>query len=110
MASDLPPPYTAMSRHPMMPRANHDETARFNFLTHFNRYLSGGIGAGNKLVIFASGFLPGGNPATERVSLSLDLVEASPVRLQLINQLGQVIRQENLGLQEAGFPTEYGIG
>ncbi|MEL6637536.1 MAG: hypothetical protein AAFR05_12370 [Bacteroidota bacterium] len=37
------------------------------------------------------------------MSLSLDLVEASPVRLQLINQLGQVIRQENLGLQEAGL-------
>ncbi|MGB3806944.1 MAG: class I SAM-dependent methyltransferase [Erythrobacter sp.] len=49
MASDLPPPYTAMTRHEMMPRASHDEVARFNFLTHFNRYLSGAIGAGNKL-------------------------------------------------------------
>ncbi|MGB3712499.1 MAG: methyltransferase domain-containing protein [Erythrobacter sp.] len=49
MASDLPPPYTAMTRHEMMPRASHDEVARFNFLTHFNRYLSGPIGAGNKL-------------------------------------------------------------
>ena len=49
MASDLPPPYTALTRHPMMPRTNHDEAARFNFLTHFNRYLSGPIGGGNKL-------------------------------------------------------------
>lgn len=49
MASDLPPPYTAMTRHPMMPKASQDETARFNFLTHFNRFLSGNIGAGNKL-------------------------------------------------------------
>ncbi|MFN3864263.1 MAG: class I SAM-dependent methyltransferase [Erythrobacter sp.] len=49
MAKDLPPPYTAMSRHPMMPRVSHDEAARFNFLTHFNRYLSGPIGAGNRL-------------------------------------------------------------
>ncbi len=49
MASDLPPPYTALTRHPMMPRAAHDEAARFNFLTHFNRYLSGPLGAGNKL-------------------------------------------------------------
>ncbi|MEE4200321.1 class I SAM-dependent methyltransferase [Erythrobacter sp.] len=49
MATDLPPPYTAMTRHAMMPRASHDETARFNFLTHFNRYLSGAIGAGNKI-------------------------------------------------------------
>ena len=49
MAKDLPPPYTAMSRHPMMPRTSHDEAARFNFLTHFNRYLSGPIGGGNRL-------------------------------------------------------------
>jgi len=33
----------------MMPRTTHDEAARFNFLTHFNRYLSGTIGAGNKI-------------------------------------------------------------
>jgi hypothetical protein len=32
-----------MTRHPMTPRAAHDEVARFNFLTHFNRYLSGTI-------------------------------------------------------------------
>lgn len=49
MAKDLPPPYTAMSRHAMMPRTSHDEAARFNFLTHFNRYLSGPVGAGNRL-------------------------------------------------------------
>ncbi len=47
--SDLPPPYTMLTWHEMMPRTSHDETARFNFLTHFNRYLSGTIGAGNKL-------------------------------------------------------------
>jgi SAM-dependent methyltransferase len=49
MSRDLPPPYTALTRHPMMPRANHDEAARFNFLTHFNRYISGTLGAGNRL-------------------------------------------------------------
>lgn len=49
MSTDLPPPYTALTRHPMMPEASHDEAARFNFLTHFNRYISGQIGAGNKL-------------------------------------------------------------
>lgn len=49
MGKDLPPPYTALTRHPMMPRTNHDEAARFNFLTHFNRYISGTLGAGNKL-------------------------------------------------------------
>ncbi len=47
--SDLPPPYTALTRHPMMARTSHDEAARFNFLTHFNRYLSGTIGQGNRL-------------------------------------------------------------
>lgn len=49
MAIDLPPPYTALTRHPMMPRTTHDETARFNFLTHFNRFLSGPLGQGNRL-------------------------------------------------------------
>lgn len=49
MGKDLPPPYTALTRHPMMPRTNHDEAARFNFLTHFNRYISGTLGGGNKL-------------------------------------------------------------
>lgn len=57
MKKDLPPPYTALTRHPMMPRTNHDESARFNFLTHFNRYLSGTLGAGNKLA-YESRVLP----------------------------------------------------
>lgn len=48
MTSDLPPPYTALTRHPMMPRASHDEAARFNFLTHLNRHLSGTLGPGNR--------------------------------------------------------------
>ncbi len=48
MSKDLPPPYTALTRHPMMPRTNHDEAARFNFLTHFNRYISSTLSAGNK--------------------------------------------------------------
>ncbi len=48
MSSDLPPPYTALTRHPMMPRTSHDETARFNFLTHLNRHLSGSLGGGNR--------------------------------------------------------------
>lgn len=47
--SDLPPPYTALTRHPMLPRPDHDEAARFNFLTHLNRYISGTLGSGNKL-------------------------------------------------------------
>lgn len=46
---DLPPPYTALTRHPMLPRPSHDEAARFNFLTHLNRYLSGVLGPGNRL-------------------------------------------------------------
>lgn len=49
MSAELPPPYTALTRHPMLARTNHDEAARFNFLTHLNRYLSGPLGAGNRL-------------------------------------------------------------
>lgn len=47
--TDIPPPYSALTRHPMMPRTSHDETARFNFLTHFNRFLSGPLGPGNRV-------------------------------------------------------------
>ena len=49
MSAELPPPYSALTRHSMLARTSHDETARFNFLTHLNRYLSGTLGAGNKL-------------------------------------------------------------
>ncbi|WP_062343772.1 class I SAM-dependent methyltransferase [Novosphingobium sp. CCH12-A3] len=49
MKDKIPPPYTALQRHPMMPQASHDEAARFNFLTLFNRYLSGEIGRGNRI-------------------------------------------------------------
>ena len=49
MSAELPPPYSALTRHPMLARTSHDETARFNFLTHLNRYLSGTLGPGNKL-------------------------------------------------------------
>lgn len=46
---DVPPPYTAVTRHPLFPVAGHDEAARFNFLTGLNRYLSGTIGQGNRI-------------------------------------------------------------
>jgi len=46
---DVPPPYTAVARHPLFPEPRHDEAARFNFLTNLNRYLSGNIGAGNRI-------------------------------------------------------------
>jgi ubiquinone/menaquinone biosynthesis C-methylase UbiE len=49
MSADLPPPYSALTRHPMLARTSHDEAARFNFLTHLNRYLSGTLGPGNRL-------------------------------------------------------------
>lgn len=46
---DVPPPYTAVARHALFPEPAHDEAARFNYLTHLNRYLSAGIGAGNRI-------------------------------------------------------------
>lgn len=46
---DVPPPYRAISVHEMMPVANHDEAARFDFLAGFNKFLSGSLGQGNKL-------------------------------------------------------------
>lgn len=46
---DVPPPYTAVAQHGMFPAVTHDEAARYNFLANLNRYLSGEIGAGNRL-------------------------------------------------------------
>ncbi|MFN6934626.1 MAG: class I SAM-dependent methyltransferase, partial [Tsuneonella sp.] len=49
MTAPPPPPFTALTRHPMLPDVSHDEAARFNFLAGLNQYLSGAIGAGNRL-------------------------------------------------------------
>lgn len=46
---NLPPPYTKVARHGMFPVPQHDEVARYNYLTLFNRYLSGTVGAGNRI-------------------------------------------------------------
>lgn len=35
-----PPDYRAVGRHAVLPNPTHDETARFNFLTHVNRHLA----------------------------------------------------------------------
>lgn len=47
MKQDVPPPYTAVTRHAVFPNPTHDEAARYDFLTAFNKYLSGAIGVGN---------------------------------------------------------------
>ena len=57
MAADVPPPYTALTRHPMLPEVGHDEAARFNFLANFNRHLSGALGTGNRIA-YESRVLP----------------------------------------------------
>lgn len=49
MKQDVPPPYTAVTRHAVFPTPTHDEAARYDFLTAFNKYLSGAIGVGNTL-------------------------------------------------------------
>ncbi|AJP72781.1 class I SAM-dependent methyltransferase [Sphingomonas hengshuiensis] len=49
MKQDVPPPYTAVTQHPIFPVPSHDEAARYNFLANFNKYLSGTVAAGNKL-------------------------------------------------------------
>lgn len=44
---DIPPPYTAVTRHGVFPTPRHDEAARFNFLANLNKYLAGALGRGN---------------------------------------------------------------
>ena len=45
---DVPPPYTAVTRHGMFPTPRHDEAARFDFLANLNKYLAGTLGPGNQ--------------------------------------------------------------
>ena len=49
MKQDVPPPYGALTRHPLTPPIGHDDAARFNFLANLNKYLSGTLGPGNKI-------------------------------------------------------------
>ena len=50
MKQDVPPPYTAVTRHAVFPQASHDEAARFNFLTRIQQISVGRRSApGNKL-------------------------------------------------------------
>lgn len=49
MKQDVPPPYSAVARHAVFPSPTHDEAARYNYLAALNKYLSGAIGAGNKI-------------------------------------------------------------
>ncbi len=46
---DIPPPYTAVTKHAVFPTPSHDEAARFNFLANFNKYMASTLGPGNKL-------------------------------------------------------------
>ncbi|MGL5837928.1 MAG: class I SAM-dependent methyltransferase [Sphingorhabdus sp.] len=46
---EIPPPYTAVTRHAVFPTPSHDEAARFNFLANFNKYMASALGPGNKL-------------------------------------------------------------
>ncbi len=43
------PPYRAVTKHDMFPFATLDEAARFDFITHMNKFLASSLGAGNKI-------------------------------------------------------------
>jgi ubiquinone/menaquinone biosynthesis C-methylase UbiE len=48
-AINLPPIYDKLNRHEVFPEMNHDEKARYNFLTNLNRHLSTVIAPSNKV-------------------------------------------------------------
>ncbi|MBT4741035.1 MAG: SAM-dependent methyltransferase, partial [Rhodospirillaceae bacterium] len=48
MANTLPPTYDRNGRHPLSPEVDHDETARFNFLTNLNVHLGQRVSPGNR--------------------------------------------------------------
>lgn len=48
MGATLPPTYDRTATHPLSPEVDHDETARFNFLTNLNVHLSQTLSPGNR--------------------------------------------------------------
>lgn len=48
-ASNLPPVYNRIEKHPVFPEVSHDENARYNFLANLNKHLSSVILPGNKV-------------------------------------------------------------
>ena len=48
MANTLPPTYDRTGRHALTPEVNHDELARFNFLTNLNVHLGQRVSPGNR--------------------------------------------------------------
>ncbi|MEP3226219.1 MAG: class I SAM-dependent methyltransferase [Parasphingorhabdus sp.] len=46
---DVAPPYNAVARHGVSPEPSHDESARFDFLANFNKFIASALGSGNKL-------------------------------------------------------------
>lgn len=49
MSYQIPPVFTKLQKHEMMPEFDHDERARYNFLTNLNRFISTVIAPGNKI-------------------------------------------------------------
>ncbi len=49
MSSQLPPVWSKIARHEMLPETTHDERARFNFLANLNKFLSASVSPGNKI-------------------------------------------------------------
>lgn len=49
MSYQLPPVWTKLKKHDVFPDFNHDERARYNFLSNLNRFVSTVIAPGNKI-------------------------------------------------------------
>jgi len=48
LANTLPPTYDRNGRHPLSPKVDHDEIARFNFLTNLNVHIGQRVSPGNR--------------------------------------------------------------
>ncbi len=49
MSYQLPPVYTKLKKHDVFPELDHDERARYNYLSNLNRFISTVIAPGNKI-------------------------------------------------------------
>ena len=48
MSQNLPPVWSKIARHELLPETTHDERARFNFLANLNKHLAAVVSPGNK--------------------------------------------------------------
>jgi len=107
---DCAPPWSDAGQHAMSPRAGHDDTARFNFLANFNKYMSTRVVGGNA-VAYATRVRPAwerqhGRPPRDRREIREAMSRDPYYRMwSALRRSGMEMRQQagrSLVLRQAG--------